>query len=437
MRSFSAAEVARRMGAEDRAPGATITGLATDSGAVRPGDLFIAIKGERVDGHDFIPQALAAGAVAALVEKPVEGPYLRVTNVVDALAAFGHSLREEFTGPVVGLTGSAGKTTTKEFLAAALAPLGPVVKTEGNRNTEYTSPLLWANVGTETKAVVVELAMRGFGQIAHLARIAQPTVGLITNVGYSHLLQVGDRKGIARAKGELLEALPSDAPCLLPADDDYLNELKRIAGPRRSLTFGFDPQSDCLIDGYRPEGLQRAIITGKLDGHNWELELPSAGRHLATNAAAAILAAYKLGVSPELAARGIEVAELPPMRMEMRERDGATILLDAYNAAPPSVLAAIDTLLESPVEGRRFAVLGEMRELGSATEEAHRAVGARAGKLDDVIFVGETAGLMREAAGKGEVGDLDNVRTFLMALKPGDVVLIKGSRALGLEKALE
>ena len=437
MRRFCTAELAGRMGAEDRTDGAAVSGFATDSRQVQGGDLYIAIKGERADGHDFTAQAFAQGATAALVERSVEGPHLLVSDVVEALARLGRSLRDEFTGPVVGLTGSAGKTTTKEMLAGALSPLGEVVKTPGNRNTEYTSPLLWAEVTSETRAVVVEMAMRGFGQIAHLARISMPTVGVITNVGYSHLLQVGDRAGIARAKGELLEALPPDATCVLPADDDYLPQLLEIAGGRRVLIFGFDEEADCRVVRYHAMSLGAAHIEGTCQGEPWSLDLPAAGRHLATNAAAAILAASVVGVAPQRAASGIEKAELPPMRMERRERGGATVLLDAYNAAPNSVLAAIETLIETPVAGRRLAVLGEMRELGDATEKAHRSVGAAARGMDDVIFVGETAGLMREAAGKGRIGDLDAVREMIAGLEPGDVVLVKGSRALGLERALD
>ena len=437
MRSFPGAELAGRMQVEDRTGGAVVSGFATDSRQIQAGDLYIAIRGERVDGHDFSTQAFAQGAAAALVERRVDGSHLLATNVVEALARFGRSLRDEFARPVIGLTGSAGKTTTKEMLAGALSPLGTVVRTPGNRNTEYTSPLLWAEVGPETQAVVVEMAMRGFGQIAHLARISKPTVGVITNVGYSHLLQVGDRAGIVRAKGELLEALPPGATCVLPADDDYLPQLREIAGERPVLTFGFAEAADCRIVEYRAESLASAHIEGVCGGEPWTLDLPAAGRHLATNAAAAVLAASVVGVSPQEAASGIEGADLPPMRMERRERDGATVLLDAYNAAPNSVLAAIETLIETPVAGRRLAVLGEMRELGDATDEAHRSVGAAAGRMDDVVFVGETAGLMRGAAGKGRVGDLDTVREMIAGLQPGDVVLVKGSRALGLERALD
>ena len=437
MRPFRATELAERMGAEDRAPEAVVNGFATDSRSVAPGDLFLAFRGENVDGHDYVPQALANGAAAALVERPIEGPYLLAEDVLTALARFGRSMRDEFNGPVVGLTGSAGKTTTKEMLAAALSPLGPVVKTEGNRNSEFTSPLLWAEVEEGTKAVVVEMGMRGFGQIAHLARIAKPTLGLVTNVGYSHLLQVGDRAGIARAKGELLESLPNDAPCLLPADDDFLDALRRIAGSRPVRTFGFAEGADVRIIGYESVGLARSTFRVEVLGESTTLSLRGAGRHLATNAAGAILAARLLGVSLSEAVRALADVEMPPMRMQTVERDGASILLDAYNAAPNSVLAALQTLVETPVSGRRLAVLGEMRELGDATEEAHRMVGRSAAKLDDVIFLGETAETMREAAGKGRVGDLETARAFLRDLHPGDVVLVKGSRSLGLERALD
>lgn len=437
MRRFCAAEVVGRMGAEDHAPGVVIEGFATDSRAVVPGDLFLAIRGERVDGHAYVAQAMANGAVAALVERPVEGPHLLVDDIVQGLARFGDSLRAEYRGPVVGLTGSAGKTTTKEMLAAALSPLGPVVRTKGNRNTEYTSPLLWADVTPETKAVVVEMGMRGFGQIAHLAGIARPTVGLVTNIGYSHLLQVGDRAGIARAKGELLQALPEDGTCVLWAEDEFLGDLRGLAGARRVATFGFSEGADCQVVEYRASGFDFSFARFRVFGEETAFSLPGAGRHLATNAAAAILTARVLGVPIARIEGAMAGAKLPPMRMETRERDGATILLDAYNAAPPSVLAAIETLMETPVSGRRLAVLGEMKELGAATEEAHRTVGAAAAKLDDVIFVGETAGLMREAAGKGSVGGLEEAQAFLARLAPGDVALVKGSRSLGLERLLD
>ena len=437
MRRFDAEELATRMGAENHAPGAVIEGFATDSRDVAPGDLFLAFRGERVEGHEYVAQALARGAAAALVERTIEGPHLLVAHVVDALARFGRSLRDEFKGPVVGLTGSAGKTTTKEMLAAALSPLGEIVKTAGNRNSEYTSPLLWAEVEPMTKAVVVEMAMRGFGQIDHLARIAAPTLGLITNVGHSHLLQVGSREGIAKAKGELLEALPWDAPCLLPADDEYLPQLRRTAGNRPILTFGFADEADARIIGYRPIDFARSALDVRVSGENLSITLPAAGRHLAKNASAAILAACVLGVPRQKVEAAISNVVLPPMRMQTISRKGATILLDAYNAAPNSVLAALETLVETPVDGRRLAVVGEMRELGDAAEDLHREIGRATAKLDDVLFIGETAEWMREASGRGRTGTIEDARRFLDGLQPGDVALVKGSRSLGLERVLD
>ena len=437
MRPFDATELATRLGAENRAPGVVIRGFATDSRAAKPGDLFLAFRGENVDGHAFMSDAMDRGAAAALVERAVDWPHLLVPDVVEALARFGRSLRDEFIGPVVGLTGSAGKTTTKEMLAAALSPLGPVVRTEGNRNSEYTSPLLWAEVESATRAVVVEMAMRGFGQIAHLARIAKPTMGIVTNIGHSHLLQVRSREGIAKAKGELLESLPEDAPCLLPADDDYLGFLRERTGDRPVRTFGFDERADARIVDYRASALDRAAFDVHVSGEKISITLPAAGRHLATNASAAALAARLLGVDPEAIGKSLSSVKLPPMRMQTIVRGGATILLDAYNAAPNSVLAAIETLVEAPVVARRIAVIGEMKELGDASEEAHRRVAESAAKLDEIMFVGETAEGMREAAGKGTVGTVDDARRLLRELRPGDVALVKGSRSLGLERALD
>lgn len=199
---MTASELAGRLQSELFASAKiVVTGFATDNREVKPGDAFLAIAGARVDGHDFVEQALAAGASLAVVERPVDGPHIHVDNLVQALARLGASFRDSFSGPVVGITGSAGKTTTKELVASALSPLGEILKTEGNRNTEFTAPLLWPQIEPETAAVVVEMSMRGFGHIAHLAAFSRPTVGIVTNIGHSHLETVGNRDGIARAKG--------------------------------------------------------------------------------------------------------------------------------------------------------------------------------------------------------------------------------------------
>ncbi len=454
-----------------------VSGFALDNRQVQPGDLFIAIKGENVDGHDFAAKAIAAGAVATLAEREVPGPHIRVQNVVEALARLGLYFRAQFSGPVLGITGSAGKTTTKEFAVAALSPLGPVLKAEGNRNTEFTSPLLWTELTPEHKAVVVEMGMRGFGQIAHLAKISMPTIGLITNVGWSHAELVGSREGIAQAKGELLQALPNGAPVVLWQEDDFLSTLKALAkGP--VFTFGWGESATCRITDYRAKSWWSCEVVGTLDQNvilselasrptpgpqnpaisnalptgvsalrQWRAELPAVGRHIALNAAAAILAAVLAGVPLDRAASALKDAKLPPMRMEVRSINGATVVLDTYNAAPNSVLPALEALAEIPTTGRRMVVLGEMRELGSESEKGHRLVGTAAARLrlDHILLYGATANWMREAALEGgmredQVGiaqSLDEITDFLEALHPTDTVLIKGSRSLELERALE
>ena len=424
--------------------GAKISGFALDSRQVHSGDLFLAIRGANLDGHDFVSQVLAAGAVGSLVERTVEGPHVLVQNLVRSLARFARSRREEFFGPVVGITGSAGKTSTKEFVAAALSPLGPVLKNEGNRNTEYTSPLVWADLEPKHRAAVIEMSMRGFGQITHLASFTEPNIGIVTNVGHAHSEMVGSREGIAKAKAELLEALPQNGTAIIWAEDEF-REVLESQSSAEVKTFGFSKDADCRITRYVPLSWTSSEVSGSLDGAEWHASIPLVGRHMALNAASAILAAHSAGVPVQEAADALKNAVLPPMRMEVKEVGGATIVLDTYNASPPSMLAAIETLAELPAKGRRMAVVGEMRELGSQSEEGHRDVGRALAKsgIDEVILVGSATDFCKEECATGglkqvrSAASLDEVTEFLRALRPGDVVLIKGSRALELEKAVD
>ncbi|HWD38671.1 MAG TPA: UDP-N-acetylmuramoyl-tripeptide--D-alanyl-D-alanine ligase [Fimbriimonas sp.] len=441
MKPVSAGELAHIFnGALHGEPESLVSGFATDSNSVRPGDLFIAIKGERVDGHTFAADALAKGATTVLAERPIEGSYILVSNVVHALGDYGRHYRNSFHGPVVGITGSAGKTTTKEFVASALGPLGPVLKSTGNRNTEYTSPLVWSDLEPGTKAAVVEMAMRGFGQIAHLAAIAKPTIGLITNIGYSHLLQVGDRHGIARAKGELLQGLSHDGTAVLWRECEFFEQLRQIAGDRQILTFGTSADANCRVTGYEPIDWSMCRVEGTCEGKHWHATLPAVGRHIALDAAAAILVASAQAIEPQAAANALQGTELPPMRMEIRKRAGAVVLLDTYNAAPPSVLSALETLAEIPAAGRKLAVLGEMRELGDYAEGAHRMVGRAVKKhgLDGVVFIGDSMRFAsQEALGVDSVSSKEDARQLVEELRDGDVLLVKGSRALELERVLD
>ncbi len=451
MRPFAIEEFARIVGGEPLgvAESATFAGFSLDSREVPPGSLFIAIRGANVDGHAFAGDALKAGAAACLVERPIDGACVRVPSVVMALARFARHFRERFEGPVVGVTGSVGKTSTKEFLAAALSPLGRVAKTEGNRNTEYTAPLLWPELEGDEAAVVAEMAMRGFGQIAHLTLFSRPTVGVITNIGQAHLETVGSREGIARAKSELFKALPLEGLAVAWAEDDFLAVLRKAA-PCPFATFGESEGADArLLERRAMEG-GRTWARFRIDGDEIEATIPALGRHMALNAAAALLVGSRLidrrAVEFWQVVQALGSAKLPPMRMEVRKIGEVTILLDAYNAAPSSFAAALEALAELPCEGRRWVVMGEMKELGAESEAGHREVGrliAEAG-VAGAVFLGEATGWARDeairfgmnAASLQVAENLEELRAFLSSREPGDVVLVKGSRAMELERAL-
>jgi UDP-N-acetylmuramoyl-tripeptide--D-alanyl-D-alanine ligase len=440
-------ELAQRLGGELRGEDREFIGFTTDSREDQAGRVFLAIRGARVDGHDYAAQVLSAGAAAVVCERPVEGTHIQVSSLVEGLAAFGRSMRAEFQGPVLGITGSTGKTTTKELAAAALSPLGPVLKTRGNRNTEYTSPLVWFEADGDEASAVIEMGMRGLGQIEHLASISQPTVGLITVIGTGHIEMVGSREGICQAKTELFRALPPEGPCLFWAEDDFAGPLRQEAAGRPVMTFGFSPEADMRVVGARTEAEDRSRVLLAWQGRQAEAVIPMVGRHQALNAAAAALAAVACGADFEAAVAGLESVEAPPMRMEMRRVNGALFVVDTYNANPDSACASLRALMELPGQRRR-AVLGEMKELGDFGRTGHQMVGRLAAELglDEILFVGSAmeagyeealrAGCPSERAEMIAEVDLDRVRAWLEKSGEGDVVLIKGSRALGLEGAV-
>lgn len=425
-------------------PETQFNGFATDSRKVEVGQVFLAIQGENFDGHDFVSSAVQRGAVANVVVKPVSEPSIEVENLVSAIGRFGNSLRREFSGPVIGVTGSNGKTTTKEFIAAAVGGAPAVVKSEGNQNTEYTSPLLWERVNEATRAVVVEMGMRGFGQIAHLAEVAEPTVGVITCIGTAHIEMVGSREGIAKAKAELLERLTGPKISVLWHEDSFLSRLKEYA-PGQVVTFGHEVGADVRVVGYRATSLSSCVVYLDSFGTKIELELPTIGRHQALNAAASVAVATSLGEDPYSMPSRLASVTLPSMRMQVVECGNATILLDAYNASPDSTIAALKTLAELDVKGRRIAILGEMRELGSHSEEGHRAVGRAltATSPDAVYLVGSMTNWVADEATRAgmnpdllSTSDVESLARVLGHLNPGDVALVKGSRALNMEKAV-
>lgn len=441
------AELAQRLGGSLHAdPNLDFHGFSLDSRSVAPSSVFLAISGANHDGHAFVAEAMRQGAEACVVERPIAEPHILVENLVQALANLGRSLRREFSGPVVGVTGSNGKTSAKEMIAACLSSAGPVLKTEGNQNTEYTSPLIWTRALPEHWSAVIEMGMRGTGQIRHLAGISEPTHALITMIGTAHIEMVGSRQGIAEAKSEILEGLGPGGAAHLWAEDEFLSFLTdRSPAPVRTYGFGHDAES--RVVGYRALNLTQSLALIQLGGHALEIKLPTIGRHQALNAAAALLIAHSLGVDLHSAAAALEDVKLPPMRFEVRDFQGAKLILDNYNASPDSMVAALKTFDELPTAGRRIALIGEMKELGAFSEIGHRRVGLALSQatVDEVILFGDQSRFMLEEALQHgmskqairQAESLAQAREWLCDAGSGDLILVKGSRALALETIFE
>ncbi|MCX7598600.1 MAG: UDP-N-acetylmuramoyl-tripeptide--D-alanyl-D-alanine ligase [Armatimonadetes bacterium] len=422
-----------------------VRGVSTDSRTLQPGELFVALKGERFDGHDFVEAARQGGAAAALVSQAVLSPLPQVL-VKDTLAALGDLAawwrRRKPDVVVIGVTGSSGKTTTKGMLAAACAAHGPTLATPGSENAEIGVPRTLLGLENQ-RYCVLEMAMRGTGQIAYLAEMARPQVGVITNIGEAHIGMpgLGTRERIAAAKGELLVALPPEGTAVLNAEDFFFGVLSEMA-PCRVVSFGLE-KGDFRA---KEVALGRDSSTFRIVAPDGEVtvELPLPGLHNVANALAATAAAWAAGVPIEVIAPALGQFRGEPLRSQvMRRADGAVIINDAYNANPSSVSAALKMLSEAAT--RRVLVFGDMLELGELAEEAHRAVGRQAAEAGVAVMVavGELAGLAGETAqGVGvEVhfaADAEDAARIACALvKPGDTVLVKASRAMGLEVVAE
>jgi UDP-N-acetylmuramoyl-tripeptide--D-alanyl-D-alanine ligase len=426
-----------------------VTGPAfVDSRAPEPGGLFVAVRGEHVDGHDYAVAAVEQGAAAVLASRPLDVPCVVVDDAVEALGRLASVVRERLTDcRVVGLTGSQGKTTTKDVLAQILDRVGPTVATAGSYNNELGLPLTVLRADADTRHLVLEMGARHVGDIGYLAGLVRPDVAVVLNVGVAHLGEFGDREGIAQTKGELVEALDETGVAVLNADDAMVSAMaSRTRG--RVLTFGSSPGADLRITSLQMDALGRPRIGLAADGESVQVALPLVGEHQAGNAAAAAAVAVALGVALEDVGAALEqVSARSRWRMEVSERaDGVTVVNDAYNANPDSMRAALKTLaVISGGERRTVAVLGEMLELGPGSRDEHDAVGRLAVRLDvsRLVVVGEGAkpihlGASLEGSWAGEsvfVPDIDAALQFLADdIRPGDVVLVKASRGAGLER---
>lgn len=435
---------------------ARVSGVCVDSRRVKPGDLFIPLKGEHRDGHDYILSAVEAGASGFLTEKPggdvslaiSRGAFaIEVESSLDALQRIAREYGRTLDVTVVGITGSTGKTTAREMAASVLRKRFKVVSSEKNFNNEIGLPLTILSAGPETEIVVVEMAMRGKGQIARLAEIARPQIGLVTGIGRAHLELLGTEKAIAEAKAELLRSLPADGAAALNADNPWTPYLAQTTSADVTTfgIFGGDLKAERIeIDLF---GRPTFKIVGR--GISEKVCLPVPGRHNAYNALAAASIASILGLEPSEIAVGLAETKLPEMRMEiLTTAEGVTLLNDAYNANPESMSAGLTALSDMRLSGRRIAVLGDMLELGRAADECHLAIGREAAdkKIDLLVTVGELGKLIAEGArraglDRGRVISFDSPEAAGMYLsenvKGGDAVLLKASRGVGLERAVE
>jgi UDP-N-acetylmuramoyl-tripeptide--D-alanyl-D-alanine ligase len=441
-------------------PAAVVSGeVVIDSRRAGPGGLFAAVAGERSDGHDFAAAAVAAGAMAVLATRPVPVPSVLVADVPAALAALARAVVDALPAArIAGITGSSGKTSTKDLAAQLVERLGPVVAPAGSFNNELGHPLTVLRADASTRYLVLELSARGLGHIAYLCGIAPPRYGVVLNVGHAHAGEFGGLDQVARAKGELPEALPADGVAILNADDPRV--LAMAARTRaRVVTFSTSPhpatpQPSVRAADIRLDDLGRPSFTLLTPEGSTPVTLRLHGAHNVPNALAAAALAGELGLSLDGIAEGLGAAVARSRwRMEVRQRgDGVTVINDAYNANPESVRAALDALAHLAQSqlaqgGRGFAVLGHMAELGDTTRSSHEDIGEYAARVSDpglagLIAVGEEAapmlaGARRVRSWPGEaVAAADGAAALeLLAnrLKPGDVVLVKASRAAHLE----
>ncbi|MFJ9925246.1 UDP-N-acetylmuramoyl-tripeptide--D-alanyl-D-alanine ligase [Streptomyces misionensis] len=450
MIALSLAEIAAVVGGQTHDipdPSVRVTGpVVRDSREVVPGSLFAAFVGERVDGHDFAPQVVEAGAVAVLASRPVGVPAIVVEDVQSALGALARHVVARLGATLVALTGSAGKTSTKDLIAQVLSTKAPTVFTPGSFNNEIGLPLTALTATEETRFLVLEMGARGIGHIRYLTGLTPPRIGVVLNVGSAHIGEFGGREQIAQAKGEIIEGLPEDGAAILNADDP----LVRAMAPRtkaKVVLFGESAEADVRAENVRLTDTGQPSFRLHTPSGAADVTMRLYGEHHVSNALAAAAVAHELGMSAEEIATALSGAgSLSRWRMEVTERpDGVTIVNDAYNANPESMRAALRALVAMGKGRRTWAVLGKMAELGDEALAEHDAVGRLAVRLNvsKLVAVGgiEASWLQLGAYNEGSWGEesvhvsdaqaaIDLLRS---ELRPGDVVLVKASRSVGLE----
>ena len=424
-----------------------VTLVTTDSREVCPGCIFVAFPGEKFDGHDFAAKALENGALCVVLNHPVEGvPEEKSVICPDsyhAMMVLGANYRSQFHPKVVGVTGSVGKTTTKQMTYAAIAGFGSTIKTEGNQNNELGLPRTMFRIGKETQYAVVEMGMDHLGEIERLTRCARPSAGIITMIGVSHLENLGTRENILKAKMEICAGLPDGAPLALNADNDLLPTAS-VPARLRPVWFGIESENADVRAADIHTGTEGTTFTlvDKAYG-SFAVSIPTAGLHTVYDALAAYAAATRLGLDPARCAAALSRYQATGMRQHIVEKGGITFIEDCYNASPDSMKAALSVLKALP-NVRKIALLGDMLELGDASESGHRATGewaADAG-VSLLIAYGPNSAAMAEAAKKRGIATVhcqtaaEVLQYLQQSVRPGDAVLAKASHAMKLDEIL-
>lgn len=423
-----------------------ITGAVLDSRKVEPGCLFFATKGERVDGHSFIPQVKEKGAALVVCEKAPEVniPYIIVPDSFVALKEVAKFYRSQLSIPIVGVTGSVGKTSTKEMIAACLSNKFQVLKTEGNFNNEVGLPLTILRIRDEHEVAVIEMGISDFGEMTRLADVARPDICVITNIGICHLENLKDRDGVLKAKTEVFAYMQENGRAILNGDDDKLSTVTDVCG-QRPLFFGMedDTKKDAVALDIQSKGLFGSDFTMRLLDEEVNVSVPLPGKHMVTNALAAALVAKSLGMTTKQIVEGIASVKATGGRSNILKTSDKVIIDDCYNANPISMKSAVDLL--KMAEGKKVAILGDMFELGENELELHNEVGryATLAMLDKMIFIGKLSKEMYEGAMKlhGTPEYYADKESFFANHKPSDfkdmTVLAKASHGMHFEEIVE
>ena len=431
------------------APEKTPHAYSIDSRTTVPGQLFFAVQGERLDGHDFVEQALEKGAVAAVVRQdrmgryPPHTPLLAVEDTLAALQALATAVRKLWGKPLVAVTGSAGKTTTKEAIAHVLSARFRVLKSEGNFNNHFGLPLMLLKLEPEYEVAVIEMGMSHAGEIRSLAKIAQPEIGVVTNVAAVHLEFFNSLAGIARAKYELIESLPVGGTAVLNADDEYVSQFGR-GFKGKVVMYGTRITADVRAENIRSEGVQGTEFDVVIGSVRERTRLPLVGEHNILNALAAVAVGVERGLTVAEAVGALATLAPADKRGQVLQVGNITVINDCYNSNPKALQAMVDALAAMPAN-RRIVVAGEMLELGPAGEELHRQAGQHIAekKIDIVVGVRGLAEVLvdaaKQAGARAEfVASAEAAGEWLAReTRDGDVILLKASRGVKLEKALE